>query len=181
VLRAVAYLLLGWILIALVGALADVLSLTMMLPATSAILVTHVAFSRSASTSFGLALAIALGYLEDLHQGAPIGAMTLAHALAYLVLRQTAARFALGGWVMRTAMGAAAVVLIDVAVWAILMTLAETLSVRREALIAALGAVRWHALATLLATPPVWSLVDRFLDALQISDRSPQHTYWKGR
>ena len=180
-LRAVAYLLLGWVLLALVGALADVLDLTMMLPATSAILVAHVAFSRGASTGFGLALSIALGYLEDLHQGAPIGSMTLAHAAAYLVLRQTAVRFALGGWVMRAGMGAVAVALIDVALWAILMTLSESLSVRRDALMGALLDVRWHVLATVLATPPVWSLVDWLLRTLHLDDRSPQHNYWKGR
>src|SRR5690606_5938154 len=63
-LRAFVYLVVGWVLIAVVGGMADVLSLTIMLPATSAVILTHAAFSVGTSVPLGLFVAIALGYLE---------------------------------------------------------------------------------------------------------------------
>ena len=122
--RAVAYLALGWFLLAVVGGLADVLDLTVMLPATSAIVLTHAAFSRNPSTVVGLALAVSIGYLEDLYQGAPVGTLSLAYALGFLALRWVAARVALTGWVMRAVACVAAVVVLDLLTWGILMALA---------------------------------------------------------
>lgn len=179
-LRAFVYLVLGWVLIAVVGGLADVLSLTIMLPATSAVILTHAAFSVSMSLPLGLGVAIALGYLEDLHQGAPIGTLALAHGLTFLVLRWASGRFAIGGFVLRAAAGLFAAVLLDGLTLAILLVLAEPLEVPRAALLGALGVVHWHALATLFVAPPLWAGIDRLLAALRLDDRPPQQGYWTG-
>lgn len=180
-LRTFVYLMLGWILVAVVGGLADVLSLTIMLPATSAVIITHAAFSAGTSVHFGLALAIALGYLEDLHQGAPTGVLSLAHGLGFLILRWVSGRFAITGWVTRAAAGLLAALLVDALTLAILLTLAEPLEVPREALLNATRVLHWHALATLLVAPPLWSGIDRLLVALRLDDRPPQQAYWTGK
>lgn len=179
--RALAYLVLGWLLIAVVGGLADVLRLTVMLPATSAIVVTHVAFARGPSVPFGLSLAVGLGYLEDLHQGAPVGTLTLAYALAFLIVRWASGRIHLGGLVMRALASMATVILVDLLTAAILFALAEPLGVRREAIGPALLQTRWHALATLLAAPPVWMLIEWIFALLRIEDRPPQQAHWNAR
>jgi cell shape-determining protein MreD len=180
-LRWFSYVVLGWVLIAIVGGLADVMNLTIMLPATSAVVITHVAFARGASVAFGLSVAIALGYLEDLHQGAPLGTLCLAHAVAYLLLRWASARFHLRGWIPRAIASAFAVVLVDALTWLVLFTLAEPLGLRREALSSSLSDARWHALATLLAAPPVWALVERVFALLRIEDKPPHQAYWTGK
>lgn len=180
-LRAFVYIVLGWILIAVVGGLADVLSLTIMLPATSVVIVTHAAFSVGTSTPVGLGLAIALGYLEDLHQGAPMGTLALAHGLAFLLMRWASGRFAITGWIMRLVAGLVSVVLLDALTLAILQTLAEPLGLSRDALWRSVQVLHWHALATGLVAPPLWAGTDRLLLALRLDDRPPQQAYWTGK
>lgn len=170
-LRPVTYLLLGWLLLAAAGGLAQALELTVVLPATSAVLVTHMAFSKGMTTPLGLALAIALGYLEDVHQGAPAGTLTLAHALAFLCLRWASRRVALPGWISRAIAAVVAVVLIDLLTWLILLALEDVLSLRRDALVVALFDVKWHGLATLFAAPPIWAIMDRLIALSRLSDR----------
>lgn len=180
-LRAFLYLVIGWVLIAVVGGLADVLSLTIMLPATTAVIITHAAFSSGVTLHFGLAVAIALGYLEDLHQGAPIGTLSLAHGVGFLVLRWASGRFAITGFVMRAAAGLLSALLIDALTLVVLLVLADPLGVPREALLGATAVLHWHALATLLVAPPLWSGIDRLLTALRLDDRPPQQVYWTGK
>jgi cell shape-determining protein MreD len=181
VLRGFCYVVFGWMLIAVVGGLAEVFSITVMLPATSAVIVTHVAFSRTRSVPYGLAIAIALGYLEDLHQGAPVGTLTLAHALTALVLYWASGRVAVRGIAMRAAAAAIAVVLVDAFTFAILLSLAEPLAVGRSAVIAAASTIHWHVLATALVAPPVWVGFDRAFELLRLDDEPPQKVYWTGR
>jgi hypothetical protein len=171
-LRPVTYLLFGWLLLAAAGGLAQSLQLTLVLPATSAVLVTHMAFSKGMATPLGLALAIGLGYLEDVHQGAPGGTLTLAHALAFLFLRWASGRVALPGWISRATAALVAVVLIDLLTWLILLALEDILSLRRDALVLALSDVKWHGLATLFAAPPIWALMDRLIALAKLSDRT---------
>ncbi len=180
-LRAFVYIVIGWVLIAVVGGLAEVFDLTVMLPATSAVIVTHVAFSRHASVPASLFVAVALGYLEDLHQGSPLGTLTLAYAVTYLALHWASARLALTGWVLRGLIALAAVVLVDVATFGVLMVMADAFEVQRDALVAALFGVHFHALATLLVAPPVWSLVDRTMALLKLDERLPGQAYWTGQ
>ncbi len=179
-LRAFVYLVLGWLLIAVVGGMADVLSLTIMLPATSMVILTHAAFSVGMPLHVGLAVAIALGYLEDLHQGAPMGTLALAHGLAFLMLRWASGRFAVTGWVLRAAAGMVAAVLLDGITLAILFVLGGPLGVPHQALWGAVAVLHWHALATLLVAPPLMAGLDRLLLALRLDDRPPQQAYWTG-
>ena len=180
-LRAFGYLVVGWVLIAVVGGMADVLSLTIMLPATSAVILTHAAFSVGTSVPLGLFVAIALGYLEDLHQGAPIGTLALAHGLLFLVLRWASGRLAISGFWLRAASGLLSAALLDGLTLAILFVLADPLGLPREALLGATGVLHWHALATLLVAPPLWAGLDRLLLALKLDDRPPQQAYWTGK
>lgn len=171
--RALTYLLLGWLLIAAVPGLARVLELTIMLPSTTAVLITHVAFAREEHpTTVGLAISIGLGYLEDIHQGAPVGTLALAHGLAFLAMRWVAARIALHGIVSRAVAAAATIAIVDLATWAILLVLAQPLGIDREALTYALWQTRWHLLATLLVAHPVWLLIDSLFALLRL-DRRP--------
>ena len=179
-LRAFVYVVLGWILIAVVGGLAEVFDLTVMLPATSAVILAHVAFSRSMSVPLALSVAVALGYLEDLHQGAPIGTLTMAHALAYLGLRWTAARLALTNWALRALISLAAVVAVDLLTFGVLLAMADVFEMRREVLLGSLARIHWHGLATLLVAPPVWSLIERTMKTFRLDDRPPAQAYWTG-
>lgn len=181
VLRGFLYIVVGWLLIAVVGGLADVFGITVMLPATSACILAHVAFCRTRSIPFGLVVAIALGYLEDLHQGAPVGTLTLAYAVALLVLHWSSGRLQLSGWAMRAGVCGLAVLLVDALTVGVLLGLAEPLAVQRAAVVAAARGLHWHALATLLVAPPVWGLFDRIFAALRLDDRPPQKVYWTGR
>lgn len=176
-LRAFVYLVLGWLLIALVGGLAEVLDLTVMLPATSVVVVTHAAFSPRASLPTGLAVAVALGYLEDLHQGAPIGTLTLAYATSFLALRWASARLAVPGPLMQAVVAVLALVLVDLVTAAVLLVMADALAVRRDVVVGSLAGVHWHAFATLLVAPPTWSLIERTLALLKIDDRPPRPEY----
>lgn len=179
--RAVAYVVLGWVLIAVVGGLADVFDLTIMLPATTAIVITHAAFAPTTNLTGGLAIAVVLGYLEDLHQGAPMGTLCMAHALTFLALRWLAGRLQLGGWTLRSLVSLLAVVLVDVCTVAVLVLLADPLGLRRDALFSALPQMRWHALATLLAAPPVWTLIGRVFVALRLEQPPEGASQWGRR
>ncbi len=168
--RALTYLIVGWILIAVVGGLADVFMITVMLPATSVVVLTHIAFSRALPLPLGLALAIAFGYLEDLHQGAPVGTLTLAYALAFMALSWAAERLAISGWPTRMLSAFLAVLLVDLLTAGILLALADPLGLRRDTLGAALWEARWHCIATALVAPPVWTLFERLFTLLKIQE-----------
>jgi len=174
-LRGVVYLVSGWVALAFVGGMADVLALTIMLPATSAIVLAHAAFAPISVPS-GLAVAVALGYLEDLHQGAPIGTLCLAHAAAFLGLRWAAQRFHVGGWMMQAFAGLAGVLFVDLATAGVLVVMSDSLGVFRPALQSALPQVRWHALATALAAPVVWLGLDVLMQRLRLEEPPPAPT-----
>jgi hypothetical protein len=161
--RAVLYTLLGWVLLAGVAGLGASFGLTVMLPATSAILLAHLAFSRELSLPTGLGVAIALGYLEDLHQGTPVGTLSLAHGVAYLLTVWAGTRIAVEGAIVRALAAGLVAALVDLLTFAELMLLADRLGINTRALVRALPVLRWHALATILAAPAVWLLADLLL------------------
>lgn len=162
-LRAIGTLVIGWLLLAGVAGLGHSLGLTIMLPATSAVLLARTAFARELSLPLGLGVAIALGYLEDIHQATPIGVLCLAHGLAYLLMVWAATRIAVEGPVVRAFAAGLLACTIDLLTFAELMALAEPLGIDPGALLNALPALRWHALATFLAAPAVWWLGDLLL------------------
>jgi cell shape-determining protein MreD len=176
-LRAFTHLMVGWLLIATSGGLAEVLGLTIVLPATSAVVIAHAAFTGERALVPGLAVAVALGYVEDLHQGAPVGLLSLAFALTWLMLHWTAGRIAVRSWTMRALVSVLAVVLVDALTVIILLLLADTFAIRTDSLLPMLAAARWHAVATLLVAPPVWALLQRLftLFRLEGSPRSELH------
>ncbi len=165
-LRALTFVLFGWFLLAAVAGLGQALSLTVMLPAVSAIAVTHLACSehtrnlRELSLPVDLALALFLGYLADLHQGFPAGALCLGHGLVYLGVRWAAGRLSLEGLVSRAFVAALAALAIDLVAWAALASIAAGLGVGSISLTRSLWVLHWHALATLLAAPTIWWLFD---------------------
>lgn len=160
-LRGFTYLIVGWLLIAVTGGFADVLGLSIVLPATSAVVIAHAAFTGERSLVVGLAVAVSLGYVEDLHQGAPVGTLSLAAAVTFLILHWAAGRFAVRGWPMRALVGVVAVILLDLVTMAVLFVMADKFGVRKPALVSMLIGMRWHAIATALVAPPVWALFDR--------------------
>jgi hypothetical protein len=166
--RGLAYVLLGWLAMAAVGSVGHVFHLSVMLPSTTAVLLVHLAFAREGTLPAKLGIAAMLGYLEDLHPGAPLGTLMLAHQLTFLALHWASGRLALHGWASRAAAALVAVALIDLATWATLMVLAEPLRIPRDALLAALWQSRWHLLATFLVAHPVWRLTDGLLRVLRI-------------
>lgn len=171
--RALAYIALGWLLMAAVAGLGHVFELSVMLPSTTAVLLVHLAFSREGGPRevelwSKLAIVTVLGYLEDLHQGAPLGVLILAHQLAFLALHWAAGRLALHGWLSRAAASGVAVGLVDLATFATLMVLAEPLRIPRDALVDALWQGRWHVLATFLVAYPVWLLTERLFRRLRL-------------
>lgn len=172
-LRPFTYVILGWLLLALCGGLADVLALTIVLPSTSAVILAHAAWGEDRRLVPGLAVAVGLGYLEDLHQGAPVGALSLSFGVAYLLLHWAAGRLAVRGWPMRALMALLAVVLVDAVMLLLLFALADTFGIRTEALLGTLPGLRWHALATALVGPPVWTLLDRTFAIFRLDDRPP--------
>lgn len=177
--RALAYIALGWLLLAAVAGLGHVFELSVMLPSTTAVLLVHLAFAPShdqnserrgeSELPAKLAIASVLGYLEDLHQGAPLGTLILAHQLAFLALHYASGRLALHGWFSRAAAAAVAVAVVDLATWGVLMVLAEPLRVPRDVLWPALWQARWHVLATFLVAQPTWTLTDWLLRRLRLS------------
>lgn len=170
--RALAYVAFGWLLIALVGGLGHVFELSIMLPSTTAVLLVHLAFTREGELPAKLAVATVLGYLEDLHQGAPLGTLTIAHQLTFLALYWASGRIALHGWFSRCVAGLVAVGLVDLATWGTLMVLAERLRIPRDALIEALWQARWHLLATFLVAHPVWLAMQWLLRRLRLDESS---------
>lgn len=172
--RALAYIVLGWLLLAAVAGLGHVFEISVMLPSTTAVLLVHLAFSREGELPAKLGVATVLGYLEDLHQGAPLGTLILAHQIAFLALHWGAGRLALHGWLSRAAAAVAAVAVIDLATWGTLMVLATTLRIPREALFASLWQARWHLLATFLVAHPIWALTDWLFKRLRLEhERAP--------
>ena len=167
-LRALAYIVLGWLLLAAVAGLGHVLELSVMLPSTTAVLLVHLAFSREGELPAKLAVATVLGYLEDLHQGAPLGTLILAHQLCLLGLHWASRRLALHGWLSRAAASMVAVGLVDLATWGTLMALAEPMRIPRDALMQSLWQARWHLLATFLVAHPVWTLTEWLLRRLRL-------------
>ena len=161
--RAILYTMLGWVLLASVAGLGHSFGLTVMLPATSAVLITHLAFSRELSLPTGLAVAIVLGYLEDLHQGTPVGALSLAHGTAYLLTVWAGTRIAVEGAIVRAIAAGVVAALIDLLTFAEFALLADRLGLEVRTLVRALPTVRWHALATVLAAPAVGLLTDTVL------------------
>lgn len=175
--RALAYIVLGWLLMAAVAGLGHVFALSVMLPSTTAVLLVHLAFSREGELPAKLAVATALGYLEDLHQGAPLGTLILAHQLAFLALHYASGRLALHGWFSRAIAAVAAIGIVDLATWGTLMALAEPMRIQRDALMVGLWQARWHLLATFLVAHPVWLLTDWLLRKLRLqTEPTPEPT-----
>jgi cell shape-determining protein MreD len=170
--RALAYIVLGWLLLAAVAGLGHVFELSIMLPSTTAVLLVHLAFSREGELPAKLAIATVLGYLEDLHQGGPLGTLILAHQLSFLALYWASGRLALHGWLSRAAAAMAAVGIVDLATWGTLMVLADPMRIPRDALMVSLWQARWHLLATFLVAHPVWRLVTWLLRRLRL-EQSP--------
>lgn len=174
--RALAYIALGWLLMAAVAGLGHVFELSVMLPSTTAVLLVHLAFARDVGREGGpkgelpakLAVVTVLGYLEDLHQGAPLGVLILAHQLSFLALHWAAGRLALHGWMSRAAAAAAAVGVVDLATFGILSVLAEAMRIPRDALLESLWQSRWHLLATFLVAHPVWLLTEWLFRRLRL-------------
>lgn len=167
--RALAYIALGWLLMAAVAGLGHVFELSVMLPSTTAVLLVHLAFARDVGREGApkggelpakLAIVTVLGYLEDLHQGAPLGVLILAHQLSFLALHWAAGRLALHGWLSRAAAALAAVGVVDLSTFATLSVLAEAMRIPRDALLESLWQSRWHLLATFLVAHPVWLLTE---------------------
>lgn len=163
--RPLIYIALGWLLLAAVGGLGHTLGFTVMLPATSAALVAHVVFGRELSLPAGLLVAVALGYLEDLHQGTPVGLLSLAHGLACCALVWSSRRLAVEGPIARALAAGVAAALVDLVTFALLFAVRRRLGVEGQALVTGLLQARWHALATALAAPGVFLLADLSLGA----------------
>ncbi len=172
-LRGLAYVVLGWLLLAAVPGLAHVFDLSVALPSTTAVVLLHLAFRQQREDeplAAGLAVAVVLGYLEDLHQGAPTGVLTLVHALTYLLLYWSAQRLSLPGLITKGMAAAATLLIIDLLTWAVLMTLADPLGMQRDALSHSLSVVGWRALETFLLAYPVWLFLDWIFPALRLAE-----------
>lgn len=172
--RPLIYIALGWLLLAAVGGLGHTLGLTIMLPATSAALIAHAVFAArpagpestdAPSLPAALLLAVALGYLEDMHQGTPAGLLSLAHGLACLALVWSRRRLSVEGPVARALAAGAAAALVDLVTFALLLAFRRPLGLDPAALVDGLVLARWHALATVLAAPAVFLLVELALAA----------------
>ena len=174
--RMLAYILFGWLLLAAVPALGFYFGLTVMLPATSAVLLTHLAFTRKGSFAWLLTVAMTLGYLEDLHQGAPLGVLTLAHGCAMMILRWAAVRVSLQGVFSRAVAALLTIVVIDLITWGSLMLLADSFGMASDSLMRSLPEAKWHVLATALVADPVWRGMDALLRVLHIDEVRPGET-----
>lgn len=171
--RVLTYVFLGWLLMGFVAGLGPVLHLSVLLPATSAILLAHFAFSDHRHLHWGLATAVCLGYLEDLHQGAPIGVLATVHAVGWLGLYRASTRFTLVGPLSTLLAATATCVVFDLGTWALLTLFAAQLGFGRPALNLALLDIGWHALATALFVPAVWWVADKLsaqLDELLLEE-----------
>ena len=174
----------GWVFLAAVPSLGQVLQLTLALPSTTAVLLVHLAFAREQVSGsdrereddglpFGLAVAVVLGYLEDQHNGAPTGTLCLAHALTYTGLHWASRRLALPQVWHRAAAGAVALVAVDLVTFGAMMVLAPALDLRRESLWDSLRFTPWRALNTALLVQPVWLLLDWLFPLLRLAPPPP--------
>ena len=194
-LRAALYITVGWLLIAAVAGLGHSLGLTVMLPASSVVLLVHMAFSGDGGGELegegepqpglhrpplaaDLAVAIALGYLEDIHQSQLAGTLSLAHGLTFLVLRWASYRIAITRVGARAVVTLAAALLVDLITVGLLTLTAPRVGLQRASLLASAGGnLHWHALATALAMPAIWALVGacfRLARRLQSASPRPQ-------
>ncbi len=164
--RLLTYVFWGWLCMAMVAGLAPILHLSVLLPATTVVLLVHLAFSRWRHLHWGLGVAICLGYLEDLHQGAPIGVLSTVYAFGWLALYRAAGRFTVVGPGSTLLAVGIACLGFDLATWALLSVLADRLGFGHAALNAALGDIGWHLLGTLLFAPAVWWVADKLIHAL---------------
>lgn len=187
--RGLAYVILGWVLIAAVGSLGHIMHITAVLPSTTIALLLHLGFSgRRARITlvFGLAVALVLGYLEDLHQGGPPGILSLTYGLTYLLVHVAARRFAVDGWRARMAAGVVLCFLTDLCTWGLLSALSGGLKLSTSGLRSGLSLMPWRALETGLIVNPVWLLADLIFPRIRpgrrgskgqiLSERSP----WSG-
>jgi cell shape-determining protein MreD len=143
--------------------------ITAVLPSTTIALLLHLGFSgrRARLTlTFGLAVALVLGYLEDLHQGGPPGVLCLAHGLTYLLVHFAARRFAVDGWRARVGAGIVLCFLTDLCTWALLSSLAGGFKLSTAGLRSGLALMPWRALETGLLVNPVWLLADTIFSRL---------------
>lgn len=183
--RPLIYIVVGWLLLALVGAVGHVAGLTIMLPATSAALVAHAVFTRELSLPAAVLVAVSLGYLEDIHEGTPAGMLSLIHGVACLALVAAGRRFAVEGAVARALAAGVAAALVDLLTFGMLVALRRRLGVDVDPLLAGLWLARWHALATVLAAPAVFLLVqlalggwDRALGRRSTRPRALERSSW---
>ncbi len=184
-LRATLYIAVGWLLIAVVAGLGHSLGLTVMLPASSVVVLTHMAFSGGAGGELegederpagihrpplaaDLAVALTLGYLEDVHQGHLSGTLSLAHGLTFLVLRWASYRIAIDRLGARTVVTLIAAALVDVLTALILILIAPGLGLDRAGFFASARAgLHWHVLATTLAMPAIWVTLEAVFRAVR--------------
>jgi hypothetical protein len=75
-------------------------------------------------------VAIALGYLEDLHQGTPVGSLSLAHGLAFLLTVWAGTRIAVEGAIVRAMAAGVVAAVIDLLTFAEFALLADRLGPR---------------------------------------------------
>ena len=176
---ALIYILTSWILSAIVAGFGQGFHLTIMLPLTSAICLTHYVFQHRRSRIGFMAFALILGYLEDIQQVMPVGTLTLVYLAAAILLMGLQRRFSLeGAWRSMITLFLL-VVFIDTCTWLILFALSEQFSFNVGALRQTLTTVHWHALATMLATPVIWFVLDRIF--VWLSQLSRFITYGSSR
>ena len=139
--------------------------------ASSALLIARFSHAQGPVVTADDPTAVALGYLEDLQQGAPVGVLCLAHSLAYLGLWWLSRRVALRGRASVLVVVGSAAFALDTLTWLVLSALAGPLGISREGLNATWNLVGWHVLGTVLFAPLVWSIthsltsrVDRVLE-----------------
>ncbi len=167
--RGLAYVILGWVLIATVGSLGHMMHITAVLPSTTIALLLHLGFGgrrERLSLAFGLTIALVLGYLEDLHQGGPPGVLSLTHGLTYVLVHFAARRFAVDGWRARVGAGILLCFLTDLCTWGVLSTLAGGFQLSTAGLRSGLALMPWRALETGLIVNPVWLLADTIFSRL---------------
>jgi cell shape-determining protein MreD len=179
--RLLGYAATAWLLLALVGGLADTLDLSVALPAPGAVLVAHAAFAATGGLASGLGVAAVVGYLEDVHQGAPAGVGVTAHMVAFFVLTALARRVATTRRLARLAVVAICVAVVDLVSVGLLAAFADPFEVHRPALLEGVRSLRWHALVTVLAAEPVWALADRVMRWLRVGAPREERVMTVGR
>jgi cell shape-determining protein MreD len=172
ILRWPLYVLAGWIASAAVASLAHEAHFSLVLPQTSAILVVHSVFAFPHLTSRQhLAVAIALGYLDDLHHQAIIGSSTLAHVFAYALVAWIAPRISTQGQLVRMGVAGLASATIVLVIGCVSLLMAPRLGFSKETLLAAWPQGLWQVLATVLVTSPLWLVMDWLLRLVRILPR----------